>query len=68
MTIRGNGGAVMEFLVTHEVRFEIALEAASQKEAGRLAGGTPHTDLEQKHVVQEECIGMEESAVNPLAE
>ena len=57
----------MEFRVSHEVRFEIAIEAPSQKEAEAVASDTPYEEWEQKYVVREDCIAVAESPVNPQA-
>ena len=55
----------MEFHISHEVRFEIAIEASSQKEAEEVASDIPYEEWEQKYVVREDCIAVEESPVNP---
>ena len=57
----------MEFRISHEVRFDIAIEASSQKEAEAVASDIPYEEWEQKYVVREDCIAVEESPVNPQA-
>lgn len=57
----------MEFRVSHEVRFEIAIEASSQREAEAVAADTPYGEWEEKYVVREDCIAVAESPVNPQA-
>ena len=57
----------MEFRVIHEVRFEVAIEASSQKEAEAMAADIPYEEWEQKYVVREDCIAEAESPVNPQA-
>ncbi len=57
----------MEYRISHEVRFEITIEAASQKEAERIAVDIPYTDWEERYVVREDCIAVAESPINPQA-
>lgn len=57
----------MEYRISHEVRFEITIEAASQKEAERIAADIPYTDWEERYVVREDCIAVAESPINPQA-
>ena len=55
----------MEFRVSHEVLFEIVIEAPNRKEAEIIADKTPHTEWHEKYVVREECIAIYESPRNP---
>ena len=58
----------MQFRVTHEVLFELTVEAPSTKEAEAKAAKTPYRKWLQKYVVREDCVPLEESPVNPQAE
>ncbi len=55
----------MEYRISHEVRFELIIEAASEAEAERIASETPYSDWEEKYVVREEYIAVSESPINP---
>lgn len=55
----------MEYLISHEVRFEIKVEAASKSQAEELAVDTPYSGWEEKYVVREDCIPLGESPINP---
>ncbi|MBI4299102.1 MAG: hypothetical protein HY666_05000 [Chloroflexi bacterium] len=58
----------MKFRMSHEVLFEIILEASSRKEAERLAAEIPYAQWEEKYVVRDECVAVAESPINPHAE
>ena len=58
----------MKFHVSHEVLFEITLEAANQKQAEKLAADTPYAEWEQGHVVREDCVAVADSPLNPSFE
>ena len=58
----------MEFRLSHEVRFDITIEASSQTEAEKTAADIPYTEWEEKYVVREDCIAVTESPINPHAE
>lgn len=57
----------MRFWVIHEVRFETAVEAASEKEAERIAASIPYSEWEKSFSVREECVALEENPLNPRA-
>ena len=58
----------MEFRLSHEVLFEITVEAKSQRGAEEKAAEIPYTKWERKYVVREDCVALEESPVNPQSE
>ena len=58
----------MKFRLSHEILFQITLEATSQKEAEQVAAEIPYGKWEQKYVVREDCVALEESPLNPQAE
>ena len=57
----------MEFRVIHEVKYQLTVDAASQREAERIADETPYDDWEQGYVVREECVPLGESPLSPFA-
>ena len=57
----------MEFQVIHEVKYQIVVEAASQKEAEQIADETTYDDWDRWYVIREECVPLGESPVNPFA-
>jgi hypothetical protein len=59
-------GAV-KFFVIHEARFELLIEAASEKEAERLVASIPYERWDRSVTVREEYVPVEESPVNPRA-
>ena len=58
----------MEYRIIHEVRLEIIVEAASKREAEARATTIPYTEWEERYVVREECLALNESPINPRAE
>ena len=58
----------MQYRISHEVRLEITVEAASKKEAEAMAVTIPYTEWEERYVVREECLALNESPINPRAE
>ena len=58
----------MQFRVGHEVRFEVIIEAANEKEATKIAEGIPYTDWSHSYSISEDVIAVEESPVNPMAQ
>ncbi|MSP78519.1 MAG: hypothetical protein EXR67_03035 [Dehalococcoidia bacterium] len=57
----------MKFLVIHETRFELVLEAASERDAERRAADTPYDQWDRALTVREEIIPIEEDPRNPHA-
>ena len=58
----------MQYRISHEVRLEITVEAGSWREAEAMAATTPYTEWEERYVVREECLALNESPINPGAE
>ena len=58
----------MQFRVGHEVRFQIIVEAANEKEAAKIAEQLPYEQWNHSYIVSEDVIPIEESPVNPMAE
>ncbi len=58
----------MQYRISHEVRLEITVEAGSRREAEAMAATTPYTEWEERYVVREECVALNESPINPHAE
>ena len=58
----------MEYRISHEVRLEITVKAASKREAEARAATIPYTEWEERYVVREECLALNESPINPRAE
>ena len=58
----------MQYIISHEVRLEIIIEAGSKREAETMAVTIPYTDWEERYVVREECLALNESPINPRAE
>ena len=58
----------MMFCVSHEVLFEITVDASSRKDAEQMAAQIPYTQWQQKCVVREESVALAESPVNPRPE
>ncbi len=58
----------MQYRISHEVRLEITVEAGSRREAEAMAATTPYTEWEERYVVREECLALNESPINPDAE
>jgi hypothetical protein len=57
----------MKFVVIHEARIEMVVEAASEREAEEIAAGKPYAEWDRTVVVREECVPLEESPLNPHA-
>lgn len=57
----------MKFFVVHEARFEMVVEAASEKDAERMATSIPYERWDRAVTVREEYVPIEESPINPLA-
>ncbi|MBM3946477.1 MAG: hypothetical protein FJ315_03630 [SAR202 cluster bacterium] len=57
----------MRFVVIHETRFEVVVEAASEQEAERVVASIPYDRWDRAVTVREECVPIEESPINPRA-
>ena len=58
----------MRFRVGHEIRYQLIVEAANEREAASLAESKPYTEWDHSYLVMEDVIPLEESPVNPQAE
>jgi hypothetical protein len=58
----------MQFRIGHEVRFEVVIEAANEKEAVRIAEEIPYKDWTHNYTISEDVLAIEESPVNPMAQ
>ncbi|MSQ12521.1 MAG: hypothetical protein EXR48_07560 [Dehalococcoidia bacterium] len=57
----------MRFLIIHETRHELIVEAASQREAEEEAARMPYERWQRATTVREECVPIEEDPRNPFA-
>lgn len=58
----------MQFRVGHEVRFEVIIEAANEKEAVKIAEQIPYKDWTHSYAISEDAVAVEESPINPMAQ
>ena len=57
----------MRFLVIHETRFEVVVEASTVRDAEKQAEEIPYEKWERAVTVREECYPIEEDPRNPRA-
>ena len=57
----------MKFLVIHEARFEMSIEAESERDAERRVSKIPYEQWDHAVTIREEYIPVEEDPRNPQA-